>query len=1071
MPILHGVYNYAIREEVTRQAHLEMDRLFLGEEDGMKRALLLTLIVVMCLVSFGASIALAERATPTEMRQAAENWMTYIVSQKGSWAGSTQPLIVSVQDIVVDGTLLGRCYSVSPIGNIVVPVLKELPAVMSWSDDCNLDVTESMGFAELLRDVFSAKARAYVAAYGDLDAPLPSTGPVLFGEDGEATWGRYAVSGRKFAAQMGDGLVAPFAQAGPLLTDSWHQGAPYNNFCPLGYMGARCVVGCVATAASEIMHYWQYPPSGTGSNEYDWDGDQGDDPPGCPTHDCCAAHLSANFSDPYDWADMPDDCAGGCTAAEQDALAELCYEVGVAFNMDYGTCGSGASTAYAVTVYPTYFGYDPSINKVDRNTDSRTPAEWLDIIKPQINAGRPMQYRIYGHSIVCDGWLDTGGILQYHINYGWGGSHTQWFTIDTIYCPWDGCTPDVEYLIRDIFPLNRPPVAVCRDVTVSAGPTCTADASIDNGSYDPDGDGITLDQSPAGPYSLGTTLVTLTVTDDDGLSAQCTGNVTVTDNTPPTVFCPADVTVECAGYCGTPSDDPQLVGFFAAFTASDNCDASLDISDDRPSCFSTGTTGVTFTATDDATNTASCMANVTVIDTTPPTITCPADVTVECTSHCGTPATDPQLADFFAAVSASDVCDNAPDITDDRPVCFTLGTTPVTFTATDAAGNTASCTAHVTVIDTTPPEITVVLNRDVLWPPNHKMADIIADVEVTDICDPDPFFELTAITSSEPDDSLGDGDTPDDIQGADFGTPDVEFQLRSERSGGGDGRIYTIEYGGYDHSGNWTPAIVYVRVPHDQRGMALASHGYAVEGTCLDPASDRFAVVIPSGQADTPDAAVIDPAAVYVGNLKGVLTPEYHLRIDATQDGLTDLVLWYSLADAEALFGSTIANAENVWLHVAFDPEAPDAPVDPGYSMAAYGPVGLHYVSADGIDYLVPNIFQMGTPLWLEGAAGVSADDDRFAQRTALLPIKPNPFGQATKVAFNLVGPGSVTLEIYDVRGVIVRTLEDGVLGAGQHSRIWDARDNTGSLVAPGIYFARFRADGIQAMQKVLLVK
>jgi uncharacterized repeat protein (TIGR03803 family) len=84
--------------------------------------------------------------------------------------------------------------------------------------------------------------------------------------------------------------------------------------------------------------------------------------------------------------------------------------------------------------------------------------------------------------------------------------------------------------------LNRPPVARCHNVTVSAGANCTADASVDDGSFDPDaGDTITLNQEPAGPYALGTNAVTLTVTDNHGATASCTATVTVVDSTPPTL--------------------------------------------------------------------------------------------------------------------------------------------------------------------------------------------------------------------------------------------------------------------------------------------------------------------------------------------------------------------------------------------------------------------------------------------------------------------------------------------------------------------------------------------------------
>ena len=52
----------------------------------------------------------------------------------------------------------------------------------------------------------------------------------------------------------------------PLLKDAWSQYAPYNNMCPLDAQGQRCVVGCVATAMTQVMHYWEWPRRGTGTH-------------------------------------------------------------------------------------------------------------------------------------------------------------------------------------------------------------------------------------------------------------------------------------------------------------------------------------------------------------------------------------------------------------------------------------------------------------------------------------------------------------------------------------------------------------------------------------------------------------------------------------------------------------------------------------------------------------------------------------------------------------------------------------------------------------------------------------
>jgi hypothetical protein len=214
-------------------------------------------------------------------------------------------------------------------------------------------------------------------------------------------------------------------------------------------------------------------------------------------------------------------------------------------------------------------------------------------------------------------------------------------------------------------------------------------------------------------------------------------------------------------------------------------------------------------------------AAVTISDTVAPDIICPLDITVECTGDCGIQASDPQLVPFFTGVSATDGCDLSPVIVNDALTFFNIGTTIVTFTATDYCGNSSSCTAAVTVVDTIPPEMEVTLDRYELWPPNHKLVEINATVTVTDVCDPDASFVLTSITSNEPDDGLGDGDAENDIQGADFGTPDTTFMLRAERSGTGEGRTYTILYTAFDacdtNPNNTTTVTVYVHVPKSRR--------------------------------------------------------------------------------------------------------------------------------------------------------------------------------------------------------------------------------------------------------------
>jgi uncharacterized repeat protein (TIGR03803 family) len=157
-------------------------------------------------------------------------------------------------------------------------------------------------------------------------------------------------------------------------------------------------------------------------------------------------------------------------------------------------------------------------------------------------------------------------------------------------------------------PPNTPPVPKCKNVTVSAGAGCMAAASVDNGSYDPDsGDAITLTQTPPGPYPLGDTLVTLTVTDSHGASSSCTSTVTVKDTTPPSITCPANVSVGC-------SLDRLAVVTFPAPNVSDTCDPHPTVSSAPASgsaSFPVGVTTVVCTAVDASGNTNTCSFTVT----------------------------------------------------------------------------------------------------------------------------------------------------------------------------------------------------------------------------------------------------------------------------------------------------------------------------------------------------------------------------------------------------------------------------------------------------------------------------
>ncbi|WP_224247606.1 immunoglobulin-like domain-containing protein [Hyalangium gracile] len=178
-------------------------------------------------------------------------------------------------------------------------------------------------------------------------------------------------------------------------------------------------------------------------------------------------------------------------------------------------------------------------------------------------------------------------------------------------------------------PQNRPPTALCRDVTVQATNTCGMAADINNGSFDVDNDLVGCTQSPAGPYGIGSTTVTLTCTDRANHSAACTGVVTVTDKGPPTVTltAPLSQSLECIKN-GTYADP--------GYSAIDACEGTLPQSSvTRTGSVSMGapsTYSLSYQAADSAGNTSAVATrSVTVSDTLAPVITrIGTDVTREC---------------------------------------------------------------------------------------------------------------------------------------------------------------------------------------------------------------------------------------------------------------------------------------------------------------------------------------------------------------------------------------------------------------------------------------------------------
>lgn len=214
----------------------------------------------------------------------------------------------------------------------------------------------------------------------------------------------------------------------PLVSTSWNQSPYYNNLCPYDNSQAdRTVTGCVATAMAQVMKYWNYPTTGSGFHSF---------------NHATYGTLSANFgSTNFDWADMPNQLSAGSSAAQKSAVATLMYHCGVSVDMNYGVASTGGSGAYVISsaspvthcteyALKTYFGYKNTIQGLEKVNYTNTA--WTNLLKTELDAGRPMVYAGFGdggHCFVCDGYDNNN---YFHFNWGWGGYYDGYFALNAL---------------------------------------------------------------------------------------------------------------------------------------------------------------------------------------------------------------------------------------------------------------------------------------------------------------------------------------------------------------------------------------------------------------------------------------------------------------------------------------------------------------------------------------------------------------------------------------------------------------------------------------------------------------
>ena len=370
-----------------------------------------------------STTALAAEVTQDKARLVAENWIQHLTKENRAADYVSGARQVAAEEVIFfHNTFVGYNFILHPSGHVVVPARDELPPVKLYSDTTTLRMTDDSPVVEWIKEELFKLNEALDAHQGELAGIDHGKTP------NGRLWALFVAGPSSFPQayeQASSGQES--LSLGPLLGTTWTQDAPYNMYTPLWYDGQSTLTGCVATAAAQIMKYWNHPATGQGSTSYSW------------WNGSATQTLSRDFSlSTYNWGLMKSTHTPSDTAAEKDAVARLMSDVGIAFHMAYGPSsvgGSGANTLYGTTVFPTNFGYANTITAVFR-TSYPSDSAWMQVFKNEVQNGRPSQLRVRdpnagGHSVVVDGYRDYPS-EQVHINLGWGGVYDGWYVTNNI---------------------------------------------------------------------------------------------------------------------------------------------------------------------------------------------------------------------------------------------------------------------------------------------------------------------------------------------------------------------------------------------------------------------------------------------------------------------------------------------------------------------------------------------------------------------------------------------------------------------------------------------------------------
>ncbi|MBQ1732371.1 MAG: C10 family peptidase [Bacteroidales bacterium] len=371
----------------------------------MKR--FLTLSILLCCLVY----AKAERVSYKDAEKAAKSYYYQTVNafRTTEWNDIVLSCVVNPDD--ADSKYNLYIFDVNGNeGYVVVSTDNQITPILAYSFDCPFNL-----------DNMSPGQASYIGYYSAAnDYAVKNDVEQGFAEANRAEW-EYLITFEPYSRATRDVVTSPILLDGI----QWSQEWPYNSMCPsvtggdASYNG-HAPVGPTAMAICQIMKYWNWPFTGSGSYTHSSNANGGH------------GNITVNFgNETYGWYSILDTPSSD----ENSELGKVCYHVGVALKMSWSADGSGADVSEIPTALKNYFKYSTDVVLAQRT--SYTDDEWSTMLKAQIDQKFPMVYSgtspDLGNNVwTCDGYQINGDVEKFRMEWGWGGTGDGYYTLDNL---------------------------------------------------------------------------------------------------------------------------------------------------------------------------------------------------------------------------------------------------------------------------------------------------------------------------------------------------------------------------------------------------------------------------------------------------------------------------------------------------------------------------------------------------------------------------------------------------------------------------------------------------------------